>query len=437
MRSRRDRGASALLSRRPLYRALRIVRVVAPAMLRYRTLEKRDARGPSQPEAWTRNHERLATGLARLGEDLGGVMIKFCQVAGARADVLPAPFLRELGRFHDRVTPRPWSELAPFVESELARPLAAIFSSIDPEPVAAASLAQVHRARLRDGESVAIKIQYPEAERLYRSDLALVRSIVALASRLFPGFPLREAVLDVAHFIALELDFEREAASTERVRRALAGDPSVVVPRLHAGLSTRRLLVLEFLDGTPIHETARLEAEGFDLRSLADRIADLYRRMLFEDGFFHGDPHPGNLLVLRDGRIGLLDFGLAKELPEGFGEGVARLLGAASRGDRPAALRAAREIGFRIESGDPDAFARLLAIVLGARHDLAELRSAALGSAVDGVPPDIALVFRTLVLLNGLSERLAPGERRIPLRILSPLVAPPPAPGLPLENTHG
>ena len=331
------------------------------------------------------------------------------------------------------MTPRPWSALEPLVASELGRPVGEVFASVDPEPVAAASLAQVHRARLASGELVALKVQYPEAEHLYRTDLALVRRMVQMASRLFPGFPLRGAVEDVAHFIGLELDFAREAESTERIRGALRADGDVVVPKLHAGLCSARVLVLEFLDGTPIHETGRLAALGVDLPALADRVSDLYRRMLFEQGFFHGDPHPGNLLVLRDGRLGLLDFGLAKELPEGFGPAVADLLGSALRGDRTGALTAARRVGFRLEGGDPEAFARLLGIVLGARHDLAELRQAALGSAVDAVPPDIALVFRTLILLNGLSERLAPGERRIPRKLFSSLVAPPPAAGMPLE----
>lgn len=426
-----------MLAHHPAYRALRMGRVVGPAMLRYRRLEWKQGRGRDDASGWARNHERLAKGLAKLGEDLGGFVVKLCQVAGARADVLPPPFLRELGRFHDRVTPRPWSALEPFVARELARPLDEVFESVEPEALAAASLAQVHRATLRGGETVAVKIQYPEAAHLYRTDLALVRRLVSLAARLFPGFPLRGAVEDVAHFIGLELDFVREAESTEKVRAALSDDASVVVPRLHAALCTERLLVLEFLDGTPIHETARLVAAGVDLGALADQVAHLYRRMLFEQGFFHGDPHPGNLLVLADGRLGLLDFGLAKQLPEGFGDGVARLLGGALRGDRAGAMAAAHDLGFRLEGGDPEAFARLLGIILGARHDFSELRQAAFGSAVDAVPPDIALVFRTLILLNGLSERLVPGERRIPRAIFASLGAPPPAPAMPLEAARG
>ncbi|MCK6554951.1 AarF/ABC1/UbiB kinase family protein [Candidatus Binatia bacterium] len=407
----------------PAYRAIRTFRVVAPALLRYRRLEARQARGLSDTVAWERAHDRFARGIAGLGDDLGGAFVKLCQVAGARADVLPAAFIRELGRFHDRVLPRPWSALSATVEQELGRPVNKVFVRVDPQPLAAASLAQVHRAWLHSGESVALKIQYPEAMRLYHADLALVRRAVAAATRLFADVPLAGLVEEVAHFIGLELDFAREAESTERVRMAFDGDATVRVPRLHRELCSARLLVLEFLEGTPIHATERLAADGTDLSALADRIADLYRRMLFEHGFFHGDPHPGNLLVLPDGSIGLLDFGLAKELPPGFAENAAAMFARAVRGDRAGAVEAARGLGFRFERDDPDAFSRMLEIALGARHDFGEMRKTLSETDFERVPPDVALVFRTLILLNGLSERLVPGERRIPSMLVAGLVA--------------
>jgi ubiquinone biosynthesis protein len=401
------------LTRLPPYRALRFARVAGPALLRYRTLADGDAAG------WERAHARTARGFAALGEDLGGLYIKLCQVAGARADVFPPVFVRELARFHDRVPPRPFAELAPSLERELGRPLADVFARVDPLPVAAASLAQVHRAQLRDGSLVAVKIQYPEAARLFATDLANLRRGVRAASLLFRGFALRGPVEEVARFVALELDFAREAESLERSRAAFEDDPDVRIPKLYADLCTPKLLVLEYLDGAPVHDLPRLRAEGVDLAALADRIARIYRRMIFEHGFFHGDPHPGNLLVLRDGRIGLLDFGLAKALPAGFAGSVARMFGASLGGDARAALDAARSLGFELDGVDPAAFQRVLGIVLGAKHDLAELLEVVNAGLGRSVPDDIALVIRTLVLfLNGLSERLAPGERRIARELL-------------------
>jgi len=396
-----------------MLRGARFAAVIGPALARYRWLEWRDARrGSADLAGWARAHERTARGFARVGEELGGIYVKLCQVAGARADVFPPVFIRELGRFHDRVTPRPFASLAPALERELGRPLGEVFARIDPAPVAAASLAQVHRAELRDGAPVALKIQYPEAARLFAIDLANVRRGAAVASWLFPSTAFRPVVEEVAANIARELDFARELASLERTRADFAGDPDVRIPYPYAELCTPHLLVLEYLDGVPIHELERLRARGSDLPALADRIARLYRRMIFEHGFFHGDPHPGNLLVLPGDRIGLLDFGLAKELPAGFGANLVQMFASALGGDAAGALAAGKALGFSLDGADPEAFLRGLAIALGARHDFAELRSV-VGGLAGSVPPDIALVIRAIILLNGLSERLAPGERRI------------------------
>ncbi len=396
-----------------MLRGLRFAAVIVPALARYRWLEWRDARtGTVDLAGWARAHELTARGFARLGEELGGLYVKLCQVAGARADVFPPVFVRELGRFHDRVTPRPFAALAPTLGRELGRPVAEVFAHVEPAALAAASLAQVHRATLRDGSDVALKIQYPEAARVFAIDLANVRRGAAVASRLFPSFQVRPVVEEVAGNIARELDFARELASLERTREDFAGDPDVRIPRPYPELCTAHLLVLEYLDGTPIHDLARLCADGVDLPALADRIARLYARMIFEKGFFHGDPHPGNLLVLPSGQIGLLDFGLAKELPAGFGANLVLMFASALRGDAAGALVAAKALGFSLDGADPGAFLRALGIALGARHDFAELRDI-FGGLAGSIPPDIALVIRTIILLNGLSERLAPGERRI------------------------
>jgi len=408
----------------PPYRALRFARVIVPALARYRWLE---ARRPADTAAWERAHDRTALGFAALGEDLGGLYVKLCQVAGARADVFPPVFVRELGRFHDRVTPRPFAALEPGLARELGRSPAEVFERIDPAPLAAASLAQVHRAWLRSGEPVVLKIQYPEAARLFATDLGNVRRALAVASRVFRGFALRGPIEEIARFVRLELDFAREAESLLRARDAFGNDADVRIPRLHAALCTPRLLVLEHLEGTPIVEAAAA-ADATTREALADRVARIYRRMLFDHGFFHGDPHPGNLLVLADGRLGLLDFGLAKALQPDFGRELVALFGSALRGDASGTVDAARRLGFGVDAVEPEAFLRVLAIALGARHDLAALRDALGASGIDVVPDDVALVIRTLVLLNGLSERLVPGERRIARALFAPGAASDPTP---------
>jgi len=310
----------------PIARVLQITATVAAGVARYERLRLRERLGwTPTADDWEQAHDRTAAALHDLGVRLAGLFVKVCQVVGARADVFPAPFIRRLGRFHDRVPPRPFATLRPAIEQELRRPLDAVFASVDETPLAAASLAQVHRATLRDGSVVAVKVQYPDIELLARIDLASLRRTIRLVARLEPRFDLRSIVEEVAAFVALELDFAREADSTERVRAAFRDDPTVRVPRVYRELSTPRLLVLEYLDGIKVTDLDRLRAAGVDLREVAARIGRLYARMIFEHGFFHGDPHPGNLLVLPGTVIGLLDFGLAKELPAGFATSIATI----------------------------------------------------------------------------------------------------------------
>src|SRR5262245_3161616 len=231
-----------MLASNAVYRVLRIAWTVGAALRRYEWLRLREGLGyHPAPADWERAHDRTAAALHDLGIELAGLFVKVCQVAGARADVFPAPFIRRLGRFHDRVPPRPWEVLRPYVERELGRPLAEVFASVDPEPLAAASLAQVHRATLHDGTAVAVKVQYPEIARLARVDLASLRRALAVVVRIEPNFDLRSVVEEVAEFVGLELDFAREAESTERIRAAFAGDPLVRVPRVYRQHSTPKV----------------------------------------------------------------------------------------------------------------------------------------------------------------------------------------------------
>jgi predicted unusual protein kinase regulating ubiquinone biosynthesis (AarF/ABC1/UbiB family) len=350
----------------------------------------------------------------RLVQHLGGIPVKFAQIAGARGDLFPEPWVRRMRRYHDAVPPRPLADLRPVLEHDLARPLDEVFAEIEEPALAAASIAQVHGARLRSGERVVLKIQYPEIGRIAPVDLATGRAVSRLVSRL-SGSDFRTFVREMTRFVGLELDFAREADSTERVARALEGTGLARVPAVHRAWCGPRLLVLERLDGIPITDVDALRAAGHDPGELAGRVARLYATMIFEHGFFHGDPHPGNLLVLPDGTLGLLDFGLCKELPPGFGRKAAALVAAATSGDAPATLRAADALGFDVRRVDPEAGLALVGMLLGReRPDGAPVLPRLLRrNPLATIPEDVALVVRTLVLLVGLSHALAPGEHRV------------------------
>jgi cytochrome P450 family 110 len=402
-------------------RVARIASVALPTIVRYRALERRGSRA-SQAE-WDGLHDRTARALHDLGIELAGLFVKLCQVVGARADVFPEPFIRRLSRFHDAVPPRPVAEIRALVERELGRPLGGVFATFDETALAAASLAQVHRATLHDGTPVAVKVQYAEIAALARVDLASLGLFARLAGGIARGFDFVTLVDELAEFVALELDFRREADSTERVRAALADDPTVRVPRVHRDLSTGKLLVLEYLEGTKIAEIEALRLRGVDLHAVAQRVGRTYGRMIFEHGFFQGDPHPGNLLVLPDGAIGLLDFGLAKELPPGFGRSVATMLVRALSGDAPGALAAAKTAGFEVRDDQASALPALVLTLLGDRDRDASFQELLAETPITAVPSHFALIGRVMVLLNGLSHRLAPGQLLVQRALIEALSA--------------
>ncbi len=429
-----------MLRRLAVYRVLRIAGVALPAIAAYRWLDLRGRLGrPAEPAVWDRVHDRVARGLHDLGIHLAGLFVKLCQVVGARADNFPEPFIRRLARFHDAAPPRAFSEMQARIEHELGRPLGEVFATVDETPLAAASLAQVHRATLRDGTPVAVKVQYAEIARLARVDLACLRIVARIAGRVSRSFDLRAIIDEIAEFVGLELDFVREAAATERVRAAMADDPTVRVPRVHREYTTGKLLVLEYLDGIKVTDLDRLRAAGHDFGRVARRIGRLYARMILEQGFFQGDPHPGNLLVMAGTVIGLLDFGLAKELPQGFGAAVGELVTRGLAGDVPGAAAAARRAGFEVRDDQATALPGLVLVMLGDRDEQANAFQLIAETPITRVPSHFGLIARVILLLNGLSHRLAPGQLLIQRALVEALAseapgeaaAGPPGDGLP------
>lgn len=407
------------------YRVLRVAFALVQVLPRYGWLVIRERSPNRAPDraAWHRAHEFAAEQIRGVALALQGAFIKGAQIGGARADILPAPFIDKLSQFHDAVPPRDFETLRPIVRRDLGCEIEEVFAFVDPVPLAAASLAQVHRATLHDGSDVVIKIQYPEVRRIIPLDLALLRRVAGLAHGLQRRVDLRGPIAEVTRFIELELDFRLEVQATQRLAKILENHEGVMVPRVYPALCGENIIVLEYIDGIGVANTAELAKAGHKLADIARRIGDLYGAMIFRHGYFHGDPHPGNLLVLADGRIGLLDFGLCKELPPHFAQHLAEMLVSAIIGDSAAASAAAEKLGFDTRSIQPGRLRSLMLSVIG-DSDTDESVFDILGhSRLRRIPEDFALVVRTLILLNGLSHRLAPRRRLIQAQMIQHLAA--------------
>ncbi len=367
-------------------------------------------------------HQRNADQIFGLATRLRGLLIKMCQVIGTRSDVFPPQYVRTLSKAHDRVPPRPFDTIRAVVEAELEKPLGAVFSDFAEQPVASASLAQVHRARLRGGEWVAVKVQYPDIDRIVRTDLRVTRLICRIYERLDPQplelLPLLE---ELQVHLALELDFRREVESADRVRELFVDEPTVRVPLMHHSLCTRRVIVMEFVSGLKVNDKRALEAAGIDCRALVADLTRAYNRMILAYGFFQADPHPGNMFIrgLPDGEheITLVDFGLSKQLPPGFGMGLFELMFSMMTFNEAAMIRAFEELGFATKTGDSSTYMEIARRMVGASDDgtfrgefteqmTDELFEAIRENPIVQVPTDFILVSRAFSLLSGIAHTL-------------------------------
>ncbi len=374
-------------------------------------------------------HQRAAARVLDLALDLRGVMIKLCQSVATRSDIFPKEFIEKLKQCHDAVPPKPFEQVRRMVESELGKPIEAVFSEFEPTPIASASLAQVHRARLIDGREVAVKVQYPDIEGIIRTDLGNMRRVCRVYEFFDPQpLPLLPLLVELTRHLRMELDFVREADCADRVRELFADDPHVKIPEIYREWSTTRVLTMELVSGIKITEKASMKEAGLAPAEVFQNLMYIYVRMILAAGFFHADPHPGNLFVTPTGEIVVLDFGLSKELPEGFGLGLFELMFSLATFNESAMVRAFTELGFRSKTGDTSTFVAIARRMVrrsdsGAfegefTEDMTEeLFEAIREDPVAEVPSDFVLVARVFSLLSGIGHTL--GSRANVLQAMS------------------
>jgi ubiquinone biosynthesis protein len=300
---------------------------------------------PSREEIRATSARRFRETLA----ELGPTFIKLGQILSSRPDILPPDFIAELSHLQDRAAPLPVATVFQLIEKGLGRPANQLFAWIDPEPMASASIAQVHRARLASGEEVVVKVQRPGIEEQIRSDTDLLFYLARFLEGVIEETGIYTPTGIVTEFrtaMLLELDFENEARNIEEFARNHADRPYVVIPKLYRELSSRTVISLQELKGVKLKKVLESpDFAGIDRRQLARNVLETSFRQLFTDGMFHGDPHPGNVMVLEGNRIGLLDFGLVGRMSKQMQESIVVLVLAIALRDPDTVARLLYKVG--------------------------------------------------------------------------------------------
>jgi ubiquinone biosynthesis protein len=268
---------------------------------------------------WRSLSEPRAVRLRQALEALGPIFVKFGQVLSTRRDLLPQDIAEELAKLQDRVPPFPASEAAAILQRVYGKPAAAVFLEFAPEPVASASVAQVHLARLPDGTEVAVKVLRPGIASIITKDLDLLHAGATLMEWLWvDGRRLRphEVVAEFAKHLEVELDLLREASNASQLRRNFEDSPLLLVPRVYWDYCSSEVMVMERMSGTPVSHVDALRAQGIDIPRLARAGVEIFFTQVFRDGFFHADMHPGNILVAPGGEYVALDFGIMGTLTD-------------------------------------------------------------------------------------------------------------------------
>ena len=353
-------------------------------------------------------------------EELGPTYIKFGQIMSTRRELLPPELIEELQKLQDQVAPLPFEEIRPVIQRYCPN-LEECFDIIEEEPVAAASLSQVHRAVMRDGRVVALKVQRPGIVDLIETDILILQSLARRVESLFPAlrvYNLRGMVDEFSVQTRRELDFAQDGMNADRLRRNMRGIPGVKIPRVHWEISGPCLLAMDYVEGVRIDDVAAIRAFGLFPEDIADLGFSAYIQQIFVDGLFHGDPHPGNLLVTRRGEIAFLDYGIVGVLRPERRRAFADLLLAMTRTDVAGVIAALERLDVHISPADLDSVKDDLYLVLLDYREM-RLEQVNFAIAIRGltdilrryhirVPSNLMLMMKVVVMVIDIGIRLDP-----------------------------
>jgi ubiquinone biosynthesis protein len=354
-------------------------------------------------------------------EELGPTYIKLGQVLSTRPDLAPTEYVNELAKLQDEVPPFSFDEVKAVVEAEFGRISEEVFDALEEHPLASASIGQVHKARLKDGDAVAVKIQRPGIHKIIEVDLEIMLHLATLAERHIKELEIHQPVKIVEEFartLEKEIDYRIEATNLERIARQFLGVPYVYIPTVLRELTTSRVLTTELIDGIKISKIEKLEAAGLDKKLIAERVVGLVLKQAFDNGFFHADPHPGNIFVLSDNVICMVDFGMMGIVDRRTREDFIDLIDSVVRQHEARATQVLLNLTDWEEQPDIRTLEREVADFMG-RHLYKPLKDMEIGKLLQDlieltirfrlrISPEIFLMIKALSAVEGVGRTLDP-----------------------------
>lgn len=367
-------------------------------------------------------HRRNAALIREKALEMKGVMIKVGQFLSSRKDFLPDEYIEELSKLQDRVPPHDFGEIRQRIIDELGSAPEEIFSVFEEEPIAAASLGQVHRAVLKDGRKAAVKVQYPGIEKIIETDIRMFRFFVTILRGKIGWINLRVLHEEFSKIVRAELDYVQEGKNAQRFSLNFSSDNQVVIPRVYWEFSRGKVLTLEFVGGIKITECSAIKASGVDCRTLVNLLVETYAKMVFVHGFFHCDPHPGNIFVGEGPTVVFVDFGMVQAISDSTRRNLRRYANAIVENDTAGIVEALEKMGFLIEGADYRAISDVTQDLIdkyrySTPEELKSLTVDDIGEEIANirgvihnfqVPNYFILLIRTIGMLNGMAYRLNP-----------------------------
>jgi ubiquinone biosynthesis protein len=353
--------------------------------------------------------------------EMKGVLIKIGQFLSSRVDILPEEYTDELSKLQDQVPPAPFSDIAKRITEELG-PMDEVFSSFDEEPIASASLGQVHKACLRHGDCIVVKVQYPGIDEVIAADIRTLRFVIRILSRLYRHINLDVIYSEFSRIVHEELDYIQEGKNAETFAKNFENNPKIKIPMVYWPFTTSKVLTLEYLAGIKITDFDEMDRQGVDRKEAGRILAEAYAQMFFSDGLFHGDPHPGNIFVQPGPEVILVDFGMVDRLSTPKREGLRRGFAAIIDRDSLGLVRSLVDMGFMPLTKDIQPLVHFVERMFAKYRDISASEFKAMDIDEIGrditealqltpsiqIPNDFILFGRVIGMLNGLGSRLDP-----------------------------